>query len=180
MSMDAEDSERFRPPPPSPYRPVAVQLRLPATALAATLALLQAAGQRESGLFWYGRRDSDGNGTVAYVVAPRQRMSWGNYAVSTDELTEIVQGLPDDFRPLGQIHSHPRAGVEHSRYDDRLTSSKRALSLVFPHYGLYRAKFPADVGVHEWQDGYWHLLDLDIATRRVILVEGTARVEDRR
>ena len=180
MSMNAEDDELFRPPPSSPYRPVAAQLRLPADALNASLALLQTAGRRESGLFWYGPRDSDGSGTVAYVVAPRQKMSWGNYSVSTEALTEIVQTLPDGFKPLAQIHSHPRTGVEHSRYDDRLVSSKRALSIVFPHYGRYRASFPIGIGVHEWQAGYWHLLDTAVATRRVVIVEGSVRVEDRR
>lgn len=32
------------------------------------------------------------------------------------------------------------------------------------------------VGVHEWQSDYWHLLDLECATRRV--VDGAVRVED--
>ena len=178
--MEAEDDNLHRPSPPSPYRAGAAQLRVPVQAFSASLQLLQAAGRRESGLFWYGPRDSNGSGTVGYVVAPRQIMTWGNYSVSTEALTEIVQGLPEDYKPLAQVHSHPRAGVEHSRYDDRLTSSKRALSIVFPHYGHYRGPFPAGLGVHEWQDSYWHLLEPITAGRRVVLVEGPVRVEDRR
>lgn len=178
--MDDEEDDLFRPPPPSPYRLVVARLRLPADALSASLALLQAAGRRESGLFWYGPRDADGGGTVAYVVAPRQRMTWGNYSVSTDALTEVVQALPDGFKPLAQIHSHPGARVEHSRYDDRMVSSKRALSVVFPHYGRTRSIFPDGVGVHEWQADYWHLLDGWSAAQRVVIVGGTVRVEDRR
>ena len=107
-------------------------------------------------------------------------MSWGNYSVSTEALTAIVQGLPDGFKPLAQIHSHPHAGVEHSRYDDRLTSSKKALSIVFPHYGRYRGSFPVGLGVHEWQDGYWHLLAAAEAAQRVVIGGGVIRVEDRR
>ena len=178
--MDAEEDNLFRPQPPSPYQLVEARLRLPAGALSASLALLQAAGRRESGLFWYGPRDADGGGTVAYVVAPRQRMSWGNYSVSTDALTEVVQALPEGFKPLAQIHSHPGAHVEHSGYDDRMVSSKRALSIVFPYHGRARGAFPHGVGIHEWQADYWHLLDSPIATQRVVIVEGAVRVEDRR
>lgn len=178
--MEPEDEDLFRPLPPSPYREGVAKLRVPMQALSGSLHLLQAAGNRESGLFWYGPRDADGSGTVAYVVAPRQAMSWGNYSVSTEALTEIVQGLPDSYKPLAQIHSHPRAGVEHSRYDDRLTSSKRALSIVFPNYGKYRGPFPKGLGVHEWQDAYWHLLEPAIAAHRVVLVDGQVHIEDRR
>ena len=65
----------LRPRPVHPYRPVDLQLRVPASAVTATLELLCRAGRRESGVFWYGSRDYVGNGEVAYVVAPRQRMS---------------------------------------------------------------------------------------------------------
>lgn len=175
--MDTED-DLFRPAPAQPYQPVKLQLRVPADALTATLDLLRRAGQRESGLFWYGPRDSGGNGTVTLVVAPRQRMSWGNYHISAEAMAEVVHRLPDDWKPLAQVHSHPGPGVEHSNYDDRMASSHRAVSLVFPSFGHPITPFPAGVGVHEWQSDYWHLLDLEWATRRVIVVDGGVRVQD--
>jgi hypothetical protein len=177
--MDAED-DFFRPAPKRPYQPVKAQLRIPADGLRATLALLQRAGRLESGLFWYGPRGPDGNGLVQHIAAPRQRMSWGNYHVAPEALAEIVHGLPDGFAPLGQVHSHPSQRVEHSNYDDKMLSSRRALSLVFPFYGRPKGAFPLGVGVHEWQIDYWHLLDKDVAARRVIVTEGTVSVEDRR
>jgi hypothetical protein len=178
--MEDED-DLLRPRPVHPYRPVDLQLRVPASALTATLELLCRAGRRESGVFWYGPRDYVGNGEVAYVVAPRQRMSWGNYAVSGEALAEVVNRLLDGWKPLAQVHSHPGSRVEHSNYDDRMASSRRALSLVFPLYGRDTGEqFPAGVGVHEWQDDYWHLLDSGFARRRVILVDGTVQVEDMR
>ena len=85
--MDSED-DLFGPPPPCPYNSVNLQLSVPARALAATTALLCRAGRRESGLLWYGLRDAMGNGVVAYVVAPRQRMTWGNYTIPADALAE--------------------------------------------------------------------------------------------
>jgi hypothetical protein len=177
--MDSED-DLLRPLPLSLYRPVDLQLRVSPDALTATLDLLRRAGNRESGLFWYGPRDPVGNGTVAYVVAPRQRMSWGNYHVSAQDLGEVVYRLPDNWKPLAQVHSHPGFRVEHSNYDDSMVSSHRVLSLVFPSYGRGVEPFPNGVGVHEWQDDYWHLLDLASVRRRIVLIDGTVRAEDLR
>jgi hypothetical protein len=175
--MESED-EFLRPPPACPYRAVDLRLRVPGAAVTATLELLRRASRRESGIFWYGPRDEPGNGTVAYVVAPRQRMSWGNYNVSTQQLAEVVYRLPDDWKPLVQAHSHPGLRVEHSNYDDRMVSSRRALSLVFPSFGWGTGMFPSGVGVHEWQNDYWHLLDPTSAERRIVLIDGAVRVED--
>ncbi|MCK1394301.1 Mov34/MPN/PAD-1 family protein [Bradyrhizobium sp. 1] len=177
--MDAEDSLR-RPPPKRPYAPVAQVLKVPVQALEATLSLLQRAGDRESGLFWYGDRDAAGNGIVRHVAAPRQMMSWGNFHIAPEALAEIVHRLPQGCKPLAQIHSHPGSGVEHSNYDDRMMSSQRSLSLVFPSYGTAWEAFPEGVGVHEWQIDYWHLLDATQAHRRVIVTDGSATVEDLR
>lgn len=177
--MDSED-DLFRLPPPCPYEPVDLQLSVPAEGLTATTALLRRAGRCESGLLWYGPRDSAGNGTVAYVVAPRQRMTWGNYSISAEALAEVVHRLNAHWKPLAQVHSHPGMRVEHSSYDDRMASSRRALSLVFPSYGRSVKPFPAGVGVHEWQNEYWHLLDLPLAQHRIVLIDGAVQVEDMR
>lgn len=177
--MDTED-ELLRLPPPCLYVPVGLQLKVPADALAATTSLLRRAGKRESGLLWYGPKDSAGNGRATFVVAPRQEMTWGNYTISADALAEVVHGLPDGWKPLAQVHSHPGRRVEHSSYDDRMVSSRRILSLVFPYYGCGNRPFPVGVGIHEWQNGYWHLLDHTAAERRVIIIDGTGKVEDLR
>jgi len=174
------EGDLFRPAPQHPYQQGTIQLEVPASALKATPLLLQRAGRRESGVFWYGPRDAAGNGRVAYVVAPRQRMSWGNYFVSADALAEIVHHLSDNWKPLAQIHSHPGSGVEHSTYDDRMVSSRRALSLVFPCYGVVLDEFPHSIGVHEFQTDYWYLLDAPMAARRVIVCDGDVKVDDLR
>ena len=177
--MENED-DLFRPAPRVPFRPSSLQLRLPTGALIGTLALLRAASSTESGVFWYGPRDEAGNGTVAYVVAPQQRMAWGNYHVSPQGLATMVYRLADDWKALAQIHSHPGRRVEHSNYDDRMMSSRNALSLVFPFYGQWSGSFPTGVGVHEYQGDYWHLLPDDAAGQRVTLEPGEAKVEDLR
>jgi Prokaryotic homologs of the JAB domain len=175
--MDSED-DIFRPPAPRPYTLGAARLNVPMKAMRATLAILQSVGRRECGVFWYGPKDNIGNGYVAYVAAPKQRMTWGNYHVSTDALNEVVQHLSDDWKPVAQIHSHPGARVEHSNYDDRMMSSRKALSLVFPFYGRPVAAFPQSIGVHEFQIDYWHLLGAEAAARRVALCEGDVKLDD--
>lgn len=177
--MENED-EPFRPAPLRPYQPGNDQLRAPTPALTVTLSLLQRAGRRESGLFWYGPKDAVGNACVAYVVAPRQRMSRGNYFVSAEALAEVVHRLSDDWKPLAQIHSHPGLRVEHSIYDDRMASSRRALSLVFPCYGRLHQRFPLTVGIHEFQNDYWYMLDAENAARRVTACDGDVRMDDLR
>ena len=178
--METEDELR-RPPPPCPYQAGPARLYLPDNALAGTLALLQRARRLESGVYWYGTKTKEGDGQVKLVVAPLQYMSWSNFVVSTQALTAIVSRLPDDWKPLAQVHSHPGARVEHSNYDDRMASSKRALSVVFPHYGHCRVSFPGDVGVHEYQNNYWHLLDTEAARRRItVTTAADVQVEDHR
>lgn len=165
--MQADSGWRI--PPAKPYRAGELVLQVPADALEATILMLRAAGARESGLFWYGRRGEQVS-TVSSVRAPKQRMMPYNYHVDAAAMTEMGASLADDLRPLAQVHSHPGGIVEHSPYDDEMASSRRALSLVFPHYGQVRGRWPEGIGIHEWQDGYWHLLPASLATTRVVLV----------
>jgi len=114
------------------------------------------------------------------VVSPRQQMRWGNYHVSAEALAEVVHRVPEGWKPLAQVHSHPGKWVEHSSYDDEMVSSHRILSLVFPSYGRKTRGFLHGVGVHEWQNGYWHRLDPDSAKKRICPSDGEVRVEDMR
>jgi hypothetical protein len=36
------------------------------------------------------------------------------------------------------------------------------------------------VGIHEWQNGYWHLLEDQFSRDRICLTEGDIQVEDLR
>jgi hypothetical protein len=175
--MEIEDELR-RPPPPGPYLLTSACLEIPQSGLIATIHLLQRAGRHESGLFWYGTKDAAGNGRVCYVVAPQQRMGWANYSISAKSMTDIVSGLRDGWRPLAQVHSHPGIHVEHSNYDDRMASIRSALSLVVPYYGHLRGTFPQGIGVHEFQNNYWHLLGDTAAVRRVRVCDGEVSVDD--
>jgi hypothetical protein len=135
----------------------------------------RASGRCETGLFWYGRRDAaTGSARVLAVVVPRQDQTWGNYSIDAAAMREVFDRVaPLDLRNMAQVHSHPGVSVEHSRYDDAMANSRRALSIVLPHYGHWYDEWPRGVGVHECQDDYWHLLPDDAARSRVVIVEDT-------
>jgi hypothetical protein len=171
---DSEDGNEdvFRRPPATPYWLTEGQLRVPRQALALTLEHFGRAGRLEMCCFWYGPGSTTDPQRVSAVVIPRQHQSWGNYHVSADAMQRIhAQVGPLRLVNLAQIHSHPGVRVEHSRYDDRMANSRRALSLVVPHYGRWQGVWPQGIGVHEFQADYWHLLSELDAGRRVILTD---------
>jgi len=164
MNSDEEDSDEsllWRPPPVIPYVRNGLVLTVPQGVINLTMRVFQQyAGHRvESACFWYGTRDDTGHGRVAAVAVPRQYNHWGHYRVEADGVTAMAGATrPHGWKNLSQLHTHPGPAVEHSRYDDAHANSRRALSLVFPLYGLWRGKWPEGVGIHEFQNEYWHLL----------------------
>lgn len=157
-----------RPPPPRPYELGSDKLVVPQNAIVATLELLQRAGNRESGLFWYGLREP-GVASVRIVIAPRQIMRPRSYEVLPDAMREVDELLEETCKPIAQVHSHPSEAVEHSAYDDTQIISRRAMSIVVPRYGRGRMEWPSSFGIHEYQAGYWHhLCDEDAAVRVVV------------
>ena len=137
-----------------------------------TLQLFRSYSKRkmEACCFWYGLRDETGGGQVLAVVVPRQRNTWGNYSVTAETMT----GVSDHTRPhgwlnLSQVHTHPGRSVTHSWYDDDNANSRKALSIVIPNYGAWNEQWPRGIGVHEFQEGYWHLLSEKTATYRTAI-----------
>jgi hypothetical protein len=176
--MREEEFDGLRSKPRIPYRLAARRLMLPREALDVTVRLFQRSGRLETGCFWYGLTDDERlTDVVAAVVVPHQLQTWGNYSVPASAMRAVHSRVsPLGLRNLSQVHSHPGAMVEHSIYDDEMANSRKALSVVIPHYGRWAARWPMGIGVHEFQDGFWHLLsDLD-AARRIVISE-TGKVE---
>jgi hypothetical protein len=166
--------------PAQPYQSGTNCVTLPTLALEGTLALLRQAGRYESAVFWYGAKDDAGNATVSYVVAPQQLSRPRNYHVPAASVGDMVRRLKPGWKPIAQVHSHPGDNVEHSVYDDRMAISTKALSLVVPRYGHWSGTFPEWIGVHEWQNNYWHLLTVVDARSRIRLASREVLVEDLR
>lgn len=165
--------------PQMPYKPGAAVLEVPMRAVTLTFQLFAAYARRgvEAGCFWYGSRDDRGNAQVLAVVVPKQRNRWGNYHVSAEAMEKVAAATqPHAWKNLAQVHTHPGTDVEHSRYDDEHANSRRALSFVLPLYGRDSASWPSQVGVHEFQGGYWHLLNARDMGQRVRSSRAAAEV----
>ena len=175
MSESDEEFSIRRPPPPRPYRAGTATLFVSTTALAQTVEALRRTGRIEACCFWYGRDLPDGSGRVEAVIVPRQRGTWGNYDVPPAAIAQVSAATrPKGWVALAQVHSHPGDGIEHSRYDDQRALSRGILSIVFPRYGHWTDPWPQAVGVHEFQDDYWHLLTTADASRRIVAEKGAA------
>jgi len=128
----------------------------------------------ESCCFWFGRRQQTGSATVEAIVIPRQRNKSGHYHIEADAMLrvgDVARGR--EWKNLAQVHSHPGTNVRHSGYDDEMANSRRALSLIFPNYGMVPARwrfrgrlwrlwpgtFPREVGVHAFIEGKWTFLN---------------------
>ena len=134
---------------------------------------------KEAGCFWLGSRSDETANAVAAIVVPRQQNHRGQYHVAADAMIQVANvARSHGWKNLAQVHSHPGAHVRHSDYDDEMANSRRALSLVYPHYGAarglwrfrgwlfscLRASFPIDIGVHAFTGNQWRFLSpADIA-----------------
>ncbi len=130
----------------------------------------QARAHLEAGALLYGTRGS-GDGaadTVHGLVVPQQEGYRARYHVPHAAITAASAATIDrGWVTLAQLHSHPAADVEHSWYDDRHAVSVRAISIVLPFYGRDPGHWPGRTGVHEYQDGWWHLLTAGQAATRI-------------
>ena len=117
------------------------------------------------------------NGFVKAVVVPSSSKPVGELPHLKHEHSAVSAATrPSGWVCLAQVHSHPGAFVEHSRYDDENASSQRILSMVIPNYGRWRRRWPKGLGVHECQNEYWHQLSDSDATLRVQIEPGREKV----
>jgi hypothetical protein len=148
-------------------------LSVPSDTMRLTAFVLSSITNLEACCFWYGTLDSTGVAIVAAVVVPKQQNNKGNYNVTVEAMVEVADAVRHrGWKNLAQVHSHPGAGVRHSRYDDQMANSRRAFSLIFPNYGrlsktwrfhrwvwrFWPRAFPDEVGVHRFVGGYWEFL----------------------
>jgi hypothetical protein len=141
----------------------------------------------EACCFWFGARPSSGAATVAAVLVPRQINHGGHYHVEADAMIAVANvARVRGWKNLAQVHSHPSAEVTHSGYDDEMANSRRALSLVYPDYGvvpglwryrgwlcsLWPADLPDQIGVQAFLDGKWRRLNRPAACAALKVARG--------
>jgi hypothetical protein len=137
--------------------------------------------RREAFALLYGTRGAADGGAdaVRALVVPRQLGYRGRYLVPHAAMADASAAtISHGWVTLGQVHSHPSGNVEHSSYDDRHAVSLRAISIVLPFYGRYPGSWPRQIGVHEHQDGWWHLLTAQQAAARITLAAAPLQIID--
>ena len=163
-------------------------LAVPADAIRMTSAFLRSVKGMESCCFWLGKREPSGAATVEAIIVPRQQNHPGHYHVDAAAMLCVADvARPRRWTNLAQVHSHPGAGVRHSGYDDEMANSRRALSLIYPHYGsvtrmwtfrgwlwgLWPSPFPREVGVHAFIQSRWTLIDQPDLDKALRLISGS-------
>jgi hypothetical protein len=171
--------------PPLPYQQPGRHLQLP-TALpqAVSTAFAEAADtQQEAGALLYGVRGIQvGDADVVHaLVIPAQVGHRTHYRIPPESIGDAsAVTRTHGWVTLGQVHSHPGEDVEHSWYDDRHAISTRAVSFVLPNYGRDADDWLACLGVHDYQDGWWHQLTAKQATARVSFADAPLQILDLR
>lgn len=163
-----DESILWRPRPPSIYQPMGKVLTVPGQMLIQTAETLRAFGRLEAACLWLGTLDERGNAGARALVVPAQVNRQRNYSVPGSSMLAVAElARRFDWTVVGAVHSHPGGSVEHSSYDDEMTPSRRAVSIVMPSYGNWSGQWPRGLGVHEYFEGYWHLLSEAEASARV-------------
>jgi hypothetical protein len=163
----------WRPAPQRPYEWSGQALSVSVATLKMTAAALRSVRAMEAACIWLGPINEAGNAIVEAVVMPKQLNRPRNYSVSGSAMLEVANiGRAKGWTVVGAIHSHPGSSVEHSIYDDEMTPSRRAVSIVFPTYGHWTGNWPRDLGIHAYVNDYWYLLSDADAVRRVELHDG--------
>lgn len=115
---------------------------IPETLLTRTAELIASFAERrpsEGVVYWFGL-EYGGRAVVTTLVVPDADTSTGAIRTSVEANAQalgVAVGTP--LVLLGQAHSHPAAGVQHSRTDDEDTFARfdGALSLVVPYFARY-------------------------------------------
>jgi len=119
-------------------------------------------GDHEGIVFLLGVRPSPQTLVITTAVAPEADHG-PEYVMCNEEqmLAITLAGRAHHIALLGELHSHPSGWTEHSPGDDQLVFMPRELmiSIVAPHYGHTGLTPIATLGVHQFQDGRWVLID---------------------
>jgi Prokaryotic homologs of the JAB domain len=171
--------------PPQPYQQPGRHLHLPAALpQAVSAAFADACGaQQEAGVLLYGVRSSEaGNADVVHaLVIPDQIGHRANYRMPPESIAAASAATrARGWVTLAQVHSHPGEHVEHSWYDDRHAISTRAVSFVLPNYGRHADDWLARVGVHDYQNSWWHQLTAEQVAARVSFTAALLQILDLR
>jgi hypothetical protein len=151
--------------PRLPVQPVRGRVLVTNAAVTATEQLLPTYrgpdGDHEGIVFWCGREMGDAT-VITTAIAPDAKHSVGRVMCDQDAIEQVSDAAHAlGLGVLAQVHSHPGPWTEHSEGDDYmvLMPFEGMLSLVVPHYARHGLLPLHSLGVHQFQDGRWVLLE---------------------
>lgn len=120
-------------------------------------------GDHEGIVFWLGRQiEEEGVTIITTALAPEAHTRPGWVQCSKEQMaTAADSARAAGLGVLAQVHSHPRGWVEHSEGDDDMIFMpfEGMLSIVVPWYGHVGMRPLDNIGIHQYQDGYWVLAE---------------------
>ncbi len=132
----------------------------------------------EGGCLWYGRRDGQ-MARADLVGVPKQVNRPRNFEIPADALAELNSRIGDELVVVAQVHSHPGVDTTHSPWDDTMMLSRKAISLVLPHY----ARPPCEIdmaGVHVYDGTRWVKLEPEVGRSKLRVVMGIGELDSPR
>jgi proteasome lid subunit RPN8/RPN11 len=130
-------------------------------------------GRRESGAFLLGDRDGAPTTVTRVVYLDDLDSNCLTGGISFDGLA--YSGLWDicdaeNRRVIGDVHSHPGAGVRQSSIDaaNPMLAQAGHVALIVPHFAMSPTK-PRSVGVHRYDGEGWHTWTGREAERRLFV-----------
>lgn len=171
--------------PPEAYQPSGPHLQMPATLPQTVSAALAWAikAELEAGALLYGirARQASDSDLVRALVIPEQIGQHAHYRMPHEAIAAASAATrPYGWVTVGQVHSHPGPDVEHSWYDDLHAISIKAMSFVLPNYGREPDDWLEHLGVHEYQNDWWHQLTAKQAAARVSFADAPLELLDLR
>ena len=118
-------------------------------------------GDHEGLIFWFGLELTDVT-IFTSAIAPRCDHGPGYVRASPAAVADAARaGRAEGLGLLAQIHSHPLGETEHSPGDDELVLMpfEGMLSVVVAHYARWGLRPIGTLGIHQYQDGRWVLID---------------------
>ena len=131
-------------------------------------------GDHEGIVYWCGP-ESKSEILITTAFAPKAEHTRGSVYCDESSIGETMRcarGYALAIR--AQVHSHPGPGSVHSDGDDDLvlTPWQGMLSSVVPRFGHHGLRPLASLGIHQYQEGCWMLIDCANARERITVVPG--------
>jgi len=130
-------------------------------------------GSHEGIAFLCGRELSPDTTLFSTAIAPEADHRRGYVRCSEQQMAAVTHAARQfGLGVLAQVHTHPGEYTAHSPGDDKmvLMPFDGMLSIVVPYYTRFPLRPLDSLGVHQFQDGRWVIVDVDSVHHNFLVV----------